>query len=74
MASDASPQSPRRRRYRRRTDPCHCCGQSQPFCWTCRCGFNICQACMNENVWGMSCNGITWQCPDCGQQNGFGNQ
>jgi hypothetical protein len=29
---------------------------------------------MAENVWGMSCNGITWQCPDCGQQNGFGNQ
>jgi len=34
----------------------------------------ICQDCMNENVWGMSCNGITWQCPDCGGQNGFGNQ
>jgi hypothetical protein len=29
---------------------------------------------MNDNVWGMSCNGITWQCPDCGGQNGFGNQ
>ena len=22
---------------------------------------------MNENVWGMSCNGIIWQCPDCGE-------
>jgi hypothetical protein len=29
---------------------------------------------MDENLWGMSCNGITWQCPDCGAQNGFGNQ
>jgi hypothetical protein len=29
---------------------------------------------MLENFWGVSCNGITWQCPDCGQQNGFGNQ
>jgi hypothetical protein len=29
---------------------------------------------MDENLWGMSCNGITWQCPDCGNQNGFGNQ
>jgi hypothetical protein len=29
---------------------------------------------MLENLWGLSCNGITWQCPDCGQQNGFGNQ
>jgi hypothetical protein len=45
-----------------------------PFCWRCRCGFMICQECMHENVWGMSCNGITWQCPDCGGQNGFGNQ
>jgi len=29
---------------------------------------------MLENVWGMSCNNITWDCPDCGAQNGFGNQ
>jgi hypothetical protein len=29
---------------------------------------------MDENAWGMTCNGITWQCPDCGEQNGYGNQ
>jgi hypothetical protein len=29
---------------------------------------------MQQNLWGMSCNGITWECPDCGGQNGFGNQ
>lgn len=29
---------------------------------------------MHENMWGMSCNAITWTCPDCGEQNGFGNQ
>jgi hypothetical protein len=29
---------------------------------------------MYENLWGMTCNNITWQCPDCGEQNGFGNQ
>jgi hypothetical protein len=29
---------------------------------------------MNENFWGLSCNGITWVCPDCGAQNGLGNQ
>jgi hypothetical protein len=29
---------------------------------------------MHENLWGMTCNNITWQCPDCGDQNGFGNQ
>jgi hypothetical protein len=53
---------------------CACCDGEFPFCWTCRCGFQICQACMLENFWGMSCNAITWQCPDCGQWNGFGNQ
>lgn len=29
---------------------------------------------MEENFWGMSCNGITWKCPDCDDMNGFGNQ
>jgi hypothetical protein len=29
---------------------------------------------MEENFWGISCNGITWQCPDCGEHNGLGNQ
>jgi hypothetical protein len=29
---------------------------------------------MLDNLWGMSCNAITWECPDCGGQNGFGNQ
>ena len=26
----------------------------------------MCQSCMYENQWGMTCNGITWECPDCG--------
>jgi hypothetical protein len=29
---------------------------------------------MQANLWGLSCNAITWECPDCGGQNGFGNQ
>jgi hypothetical protein len=29
---------------------------------------------MYENAWGMTCNGITWECPDCGEENGYGNQ
>ncbi|MDX9786982.1 MAG: hypothetical protein RBT11_09410 [Desulfobacterales bacterium] len=54
---------------------CHCCKREFSFCWQCRrCGFSICQYCMAENFWGVSCNGITWQCPDCGEQNGLGNQ
>jgi len=65
---------PRREKRRPRKYNCVCCAGVFPFCWTCRCGFQICQACMLENFWGMSCNGITWQCPDCGQWNGYGNQ
>jgi hypothetical protein len=64
----------KRKHLRYRTASCHCCKIEVPFCWTCRCGFKMCQNCMNENIWGMSCNGITWQCPDCGEWNGFGNQ
>jgi len=29
---------------------------------------------MQDNIWGMSCNNIVWECPDCGRWNGFGNQ
>ncbi|RLC30634.1 MAG: hypothetical protein DRH32_05465 [Deltaproteobacteria bacterium] len=64
----------RRKRRRTKNRVCDCCGKTAPFCWTCRCGFAICQDCMYENFWGLSCNGITWVCPECGDQNGFGNQ
>ena len=64
----------RRKKRLRERNICACCRKRVPFCWTCRCGFQICQACMLENFWGMSCNGITWECPDCGAQNGLGNQ
>nr|WP_321403290.1 hypothetical protein [uncultured Desulfobacter sp.] len=62
------------RRRQRRSKTCHCCGAQAMFCWQCRCGFSMCQPCMYENQWGMTCNGITWECPDCGAQNGYGNQ
>ncbi len=29
---------------------------------------------MEENLWGLTCNYINWECPDCGRWNGFGNQ
>jgi len=64
----------RQKRDKAKESNCNCCNKAAPFCWRCRCGFAICQDCMEENFWGMSCNGITWQCPDCGGQNGFGNQ
>ncbi|MBW1649805.1 MAG: hypothetical protein JRJ44_03825 [Deltaproteobacteria bacterium] len=53
---------------------CSCCKKEDIFYWRCRCGFAMCQTCMEENFWGVSCNGITWRCPDCGAQNGLGNQ
>ncbi|MBC2694206.1 MAG: hypothetical protein HF982_02805 [Desulfobacteraceae bacterium] len=74
MADSSTKLKYRERRLRSKPTNCHCCGNKAPFYWTCRCGFAICQDCMYENVWGMSCNGITWQCPDCGGQNNFGNQ
>ncbi|MCK4837311.1 MAG: hypothetical protein KAS94_00835 [Desulfobulbaceae bacterium] len=45
---------------------CHCCRKVLPFCWNCPCGFQICDECFKENLWGLS-NGPTWVCPDCGR-------
>jgi len=41
------------------------------FLWKCPCGFEICQVCMDENAWGLTCNGITWTCPDCGVERSY---
>lgn len=53
--------------YRRRKIgeyQCHCCKEKKSYCLSCTCGFMICEACFQENLWGMS-NGPTWICPDC---------
>ena len=50
---------------------CPICEEERPFLWTCRCGFRMCQECMLENAWGMTCNNITWVCPDCGEGRSF---
>jgi len=55
-----------RRRRGGKEFQCHCCRKVLPFCWNCVCGFQICDACFNENKWGIS-NGPTWVCPDCGR-------
>jgi len=65
------PHEPRRRRTGAGT--CDCCRQTFDFCWSCKCGFLICQSCMLDNSWGMTCNNVNWQCPDCGGWNGYGN-
>jgi uncharacterized protein (DUF2252 family) len=72
--SENRKKSYRQKKELKKSQPCHCCGKHAPFNWYCRCGFTICQDCMNESSWGLTCNGITWVCPDCGAQNGYGNQ
>lgn len=67
------------RKEGRRTDDrghaCVACRQEVAFAWRCRaCAFVMCQTCMQDNLWGMTCNHITWTCPDCGAENNFGNQ
>lgn len=56
---------------RQKGQSCACCKESQRFCWSCPCGFQICQTCMEENLWGMTCNSLTWICPDCGTDRSF---
>ncbi|MFH1809905.1 MAG: hypothetical protein ABIJ09_14265 [Pseudomonadota bacterium] len=64
----------RSRRTRDAEPHCPLCREPAPMLWRCRCGFFMCQTCMDENAWGLSCNGITWTCPDCGESNSYGNQ
>jgi hypothetical protein len=64
----------KRRRRRRKARICVACKETVSFCWHCPCGFTMCSACMQENLWGMTCNNITWTCPDCGAIRSFGNQ
>jgi len=47
-------------------ESCELCGEIAPFCWRCPCGFRICQACLEADRWGYTCNNITWECPECG--------
>jgi hypothetical protein len=60
----------RKQRIRSKRYHCTLCAVEPPFCYKCvDCEFQICQACMAENEWGMSCNKMTWECPDCGRIN-----
>lgn len=55
-----------RRRKGLRDAVCPCCREQRAFLWTCDCGLMICQECMQRDLWGFTCNNITWVCPDCG--------
>jgi hypothetical protein len=50
---------------------CTICGEEVPYAIWCHCGFMLCPACLAENAWGMTCNHITWECPDCGAVRSF---
>lgn len=58
-------------RKRPETRPCPLCREDVAFLWTCPCGFSMCQACNDDNGWGLTCNGITWTCPDCGSTRSY---
>ncbi|MBF0308808.1 MAG: hypothetical protein HQL56_04685 [Magnetococcales bacterium] len=76
-SSETTPTAPRRRKpLRHSKGPCVACkAVDLPFFWLCRhCAFTMCQACMQENLWGMTCNHVIWICPDCGAENDFGNR
>lgn len=51
---------------------CPLCGRPARLFRSCRhCGFEMCQDCTDANLWGITCNHITWTCPDCGEANSF---
>jgi hypothetical protein len=50
---------------------CVICARQVPYAIWCRCGFMLCPDCLKENAWGMTCNNITWECPDCGEIRSF---
>ncbi len=50
---------------------CPLCKRPAQFLWRCPCGFRMCQSCMDENLWGLTCNFVTWTCPDCGRDRSF---
>lgn len=50
-----------------RDQACPMCNQPSAFLWTCPCGLSICDPCMRRDLWGFTCNNVTWVCPDCGQ-------
>jgi len=60
-----------KQRIKKREWICTICERTVPFCWSCTCGFMLCQECMDENSWGLTCNQITWECPDCGRIRGY---
>jgi hypothetical protein len=59
--------SKRKTAKEKKKNACCCCKKSYRFTWNCSCGFEICQECMSANLWGMTCNSLTWSCPDCGK-------
>jgi len=55
------------RKDRARQGRCPMCHEVRSFFWTCPCGLVICDPCMRRDLWGFTCNNVTWVCPDCGE-------
>lgn len=67
--SKSEKREPSRRRRPAGPHECPLCQVERAMFWRCRCGFEMCQVCMDENLWGLTCNNLTWTCPDCGEVN-----
>lgn len=61
----------RNKKRRKQEYVCHLCGAKPGFCWTCKCGFQVCTECMKEKINVFSCNGVTWFCPECDEWHVF---
>jgi hypothetical protein len=57
----------RERQHLGKETECPMCGKRKGFLWSCPCGFFICDECMRKDLWGFTCNNVTWLCPDCGK-------
>jgi len=53
------------------TETCPFCKRPATMMWRCPCGFRMCQSCLEDNLWGLTCNHVTWTCPDCGRDRSF---
>ncbi|RME20047.1 MAG: hypothetical protein D6806_17170 [Deltaproteobacteria bacterium] len=73
LKSNRDSRGARKRKESRIAGPQECplCKRQVDFCWSCPCGLRMCQTCMDENAWGLTCNGVTWTCPDCGRQRSY---
>jgi hypothetical protein len=62
--------APRRRRGRTEYI-CTICERTVPYAFSCACGFTLCPDHFDDLAWGLTCNWVTWECPECGGMRSF---